>query len=88
VSDIKVGDLVQVVRTCCLETVAGKWIYQVVAIDPNPARNRWFCDDCGQAMPMEPMAESETTMQPLSWLKRIKPLDELERDQIVKELSI
>lgn len=77
---IGVGDLVMVVRCCCVWAVAGRPIFKVVEIDPgiNENGDLWQCEGCGKLMPPEPHAESDTTMHPVSWLKRIPPLEELD----------
>ena len=80
---ITVGDLVQVVRghSCILARVGG-WTFVVVEI-VQPRGGGWYCEHCKteNAGPNEPGAArriGEGAYLPLSWLKRIPPLAELE----------
>jgi hypothetical protein len=86
-SAIKVGDLVMVVRPryCCphknphLGT-----IFKVSKLLTTTAP----CDECGDRSPIDSaLAEGMTAGYNVLRLKRIPPLDELERDQIVKKLT-
>jgi hypothetical protein len=88
-SDIKVGDLVVVVRRGCSDRHLGR-IFVVQDIRPSAIA----CKHCGTTHGFSlgmPLAFPDTEVNrgfEIGRLKRIKPLDELERDQIVKELSI
>lgn len=90
---IKAGDLVMVVRLkACGHGLLGK-IFEVEAIVP--ARGgKTMCNECGFTRYESYLAcshgwshDTGGTYQ-LDRLKRIPPLDELERDQIVKELTL
>jgi hypothetical protein len=98
VSDIRVGDLVIITRDCC-----GSFIGRVAVVeDTHPAdawASAWMCRACGSSLPSAmPIArlpalssapeDKRRGWWPLPWIKRIPPLDELERDQFVKELSV
>ena len=92
---IAVGDLVQVVRghSCLLDAIGGQ-VYVVDALNP-PQGGGWHCPVCKQdnAGPDEigahaPWMRNPRSGIPLSWLKRIPPLDELEStktDEPMKE---
>lgn len=74
---IKVGDLVQVVHSCC-----GAFVGTIATVrgfkDPAPAP----CQDCGRSAASLVRAEFDRSTFPLTapvaWLKRIPPLSELE----------
>jgi hypothetical protein len=89
VSDIKVGDLVMVVRgaRCCGGSDALGLIFKVDSIFHYDATDS-KCRHCHAPAESGPVADSHL---PHVWylhkLRRIPPLDELERDQIVKELT-
>lgn len=75
---IKVGDLVVIVRECCpVDSVLGH-VHYVLALETGS-----FCDECG-ADDNEPSAVLEEYEDdfnfavPLSYLKRIPPLEKLE----------
>jgi hypothetical protein len=92
VSDIRVGDLVMIVRSCCASaSVYEGHVYSVVGFSSRGTIHNSGNNPCGYSG-SETVAildgHSVTWGRPLSWLKRIPPLDELERDQIVKELSV
>jgi hypothetical protein len=89
VSDIRVGDLVVVVRNslhpckCPVGKALGRhFIVEEVCVTPS------MCRTCGTDFPPEMVAWDGRVVYELDRLKRIPPLDELERDQIVKELSV
>jgi hypothetical protein len=89
VSAIKVGDLVVVVKptACCGAADHVGEIFRVAEI----LTLEGICRHCFRLPPPELGADYDTVHTnggySLSNLKRIPPLDELERDQIVKELS-
>jgi hypothetical protein len=85
---IKVGDLVVVVKPtpCCGNHGHIGTIFQVARLVHLEGRCNW----CGQVPPAEPGADwgkNDASGFSLITLKRIPPLDELERDQIVEELT-
>lgn len=91
-SDIKVGDLVMVVRTCCsvsAERVMGA-LFTVSHIGNELAK----CSGCGAtdfgglfAFSSEKYGKRRIAdMAPISWIKRIPPLSELEGQNEKKEL--
>jgi hypothetical protein len=86
-SAIKVGDLVQVVHFCCdVDSELGV-IFGVGRVYSHTTD----CHICGYTYTGIVVRADDAGQShgiPAHWLKRIKPLDELERDQIVKELSI
>jgi hypothetical protein len=90
VSAIQIGDFVVVVRPtpCCENHRLIGTIFQVARLVRLEGRCNW----CGQIPPPDHGADWDAPDSgaggfSLSTLKRIPPLDELERDQIVKELS-
>jgi hypothetical protein len=87
VSDIRVGDLVMVVKSCCGEMAKHKHfggVFTVTGFNTGVLG----CRHCGFRVSTATWAEFGG---PLGWyvpfLQRIHPLDELERDQIVEELT-
>lgn len=77
---IEIGDLVQVVRSCCTKRVQPP-TFVVGKIEP--AYNDYgqtFCSDCMKLMPDVAMVfpASGRVAQPITWLKRIPPLSELD----------
>jgi hypothetical protein len=92
VSDIKVGDLAVIVRGnyCCNSSTNIGRVVRIAEIGISPAK---WCGGC--------FSENDTTNYARlegwngdgnGWmgiyrLKRIKPLDQLERDQIVEDLT-
>jgi hypothetical protein len=94
VSDIKVGDLVQVIKdsACPIEPKPSSdlgHIFTVQKISPlGNVDGSWCFNGCQSHYSNSELgAWDDGFILPLSRLKRIKPLDELERDQIVKELA-
>jgi hypothetical protein len=87
VSDIKVGDLVMVVRPidCCGHTQGLGRVFIVEFL--RDGMN--ICMTCGHrsAYSVDAWYLGSNLAFPLQRLKRIPPLDELERDQIVDELT-
>lgn len=88
-SDIKVGDLVMVIRWCCASGPQGA-IFTVAGVANTQTHQ---CRHCWEYLPVETFPVSAGAPEvrngaPISWLKRIPPLDELERDQLVKELTV
>lgn len=85
---IAVGDLVQVVRTCCNEFLKGPWIFQVAEIASEPEA---FCSQCSKDVPGGAQARGLTGHRvgvPLPWLRRIPPLSELEGQQTQEPLRV
>ena len=86
-SEIKVGDLVVVVRTCCAETAKQSLgvIAKVVSIHKTTMR----CMYCRAFMTMDRKAGFDVTGKfngaPLSWLRRIPPFSELESTEHKEE---
>jgi hypothetical protein len=87
VSAIRVGDLVQVVHFCCdVDSELGA-IFAVRRVYSHTTD----CKICGYTYTGSVVQADDAGQShgiPTHWLKRIPPLDELERDQIVKELSV
>lgn len=83
---IKVGDLVIVTRSCCAKFVEGPTIYDVTAIREEP---RARCSFCGGDVPGGPQGVGyrHRIGVPLSWLKKVPPLDELEGVKDREELT-
>jgi hypothetical protein len=90
VSPIRPGDLVCVVRwPCC-----AKWLgfhFQVQRVEQAQCFKRFTCDTCHARHPIEPVAttgapKGQLCNVPLSWLKRIPPLSELEDVKRTEEL--
>jgi hypothetical protein len=85
VSAIKVGDLVVVVKAVCCNDKDIGYIFTVDRI----ATHETHCRFCYRDFGLFTMAMTNNSYGfGLQELKRIPPLDELERDQIVKELSV
>ena len=89
---ISVGDLVQVVRghQCTVERFCG--LIFVVAEIVQPRGGGWHCPHCNldSAGPNEPAAGMYVGARnhvPLSYLKRIPPLSELESEQRKEEVG-
>ena len=89
---IQVGDLVVMVRghECGMKIASG--IPFVVTALLRPIGGGWHCDHCNtdSAGPNEVAAEGFSKKGrglPLSWLKRIPPLDELEFEQRKEEIE-
>jgi hypothetical protein len=87
VSAIKSGDIVMVVRDCC-----GRWVGKVFTAGED-LFGEGYCEHCKYSTNDRSVRNPEWASigqifaMPVKWLKRIKPLDELERDQIVDELT-
>ena len=78
---ISVGDLVAVVRTCCVPHLSGTSVFVVAEIHDQAFRsNDVFCSECRASLPVESYATHALGIWglPISWLKRIPPLSELE----------
>jgi hypothetical protein len=72
-------------RPCCGKGKVGK----IFRVDGFSRANQ--CGDCGASYPWQPSAIASHHLHggvTISRLKRIPPLDELERDQIVEELTV
>lgn len=89
---ISVGDLVQVVRGCC-----NCWHGLVMTVSKfYDTGSNWKCTKCkaNQDFDYEPTAYDGSRAIgvgrhfPLAWLKRIPPLDELEKSQTAHDLDI
>ena len=83
---IKVGDLVMVVKptTCCGYAGAIGSVHVVTGM-----HHAYVCRAC-DATVITPVAliDGQFEARELTRLKRIPPLEELERDQLVKELTV
>ncbi len=83
---IKVGDLVIVIHICCdgVNTPLGK-ITTIAEIRHNVT----CCDKCGQRNDTTHAASIQNFQNglPLSWLKRIPPLAELEGEKRDEEIT-
>lgn len=75
---IKIGDLVAIVRSCCVGFRDGVSIFRVESM--RPTRTSARCSTCGGELPKEPYAADAPQYPgaPVSWLKRIPPLEKLE----------
>lgn len=75
---IKIGDLVAIVRSCCVGFRDGVSIFRVESM--RPTRTSSFCSSCGGTLPNEAYASDAPQYPgaPISWLKRIPPLEKLE----------
>lgn len=92
---INVGDLVMYTRSCCIAYRDNTHIFRVGTIHKpwwhtflGVSASRVTCSACGATLPDE-MYAAEHHKQPgapLSWLKRIPPLGELEGEQRREEL--
>ncbi len=83
---IQVGDLVQVVRLCCDAYLASRSpIFNVAEINTELLGR---CAGCKAALPSGSLAnrKSGTWGIPISWLKRIPPLSEL--DEVIREEGV
>jgi hypothetical protein len=82
-SAIKSGDLVMQVHSCCPKFLGRIFVVSEVSVQT------FTCKRC------HPKPRTITVgytlniaAAPIEWLKRIPPLDEMERDQLVKELTV
>lgn len=75
---IKVGDLVMFRHVCCDAFTDGVTVFTVASI--RPTRAGYSCAACNSRLPDEPHAADAPQYPgaPISWLKRIPPLGELE----------
>jgi hypothetical protein len=94
VSAIKVGDLVAVVRwPCCKGALGEIWKVASLFVSSEVTTYHASCAFCGAKHGHNMVLASSVgyanrqATVPVPWLKRIPPLDELERDQIVDELT-
>jgi hypothetical protein len=86
---IKVGDLVMLIKTCGCHTntnVAGyiSVVSKITAVTDMP------CQNCGKQWPSSvnfPIGKWGDACVPASWVKKIPPLDELEKEQERKEIT-
>jgi hypothetical protein len=84
VKAIQVGDLVQVIRACCSSPYLGE-VRTVTRLYIGHGRCRCGTKHVGaNAAMLDGIPECGFRIE---WLKRFPPLDELERDQIVDELT-
>jgi hypothetical protein len=84
---ISVGDLVTYRKVCCPRFTDGVWIFRVAVMHrQRPADCK--CMGCGAPIPYEVCAAelSEYPGTPLSWLKRIPPLSELEGERTQEDI--
>ena len=85
---IQVGDLVAYRRVCCDTFTDGIWIFRVgVLHDVRPAGCK--CSGCGRLIPsgLNAAEFAKFPGAPLSWLKRIPPLSELEGERTQEKLK-
>lgn len=82
---IQVGDLVQVVHSCC-ETKIKRLIFEVLEMS-STASMQWRCSYCGAYYPAGPLAENTESIYPVSWLKRIPPLSDDEQREELADLG-
>ena len=84
---IKVGDLVVVVYSCCNHKLGS--VGQVESFYQGGFGEKLLCDKCCRNVtPRDSMtAQVGEHYWPLSWLKRIPPLSELEGEQREEELT-
>lgn len=79
-NEIKAGDLVQVVRCCCVAYVDMTATFVVTRLNRPSLRDH--CGTCKTVLPDEPFAMATDNAGeggiPVSWLKRIPPLGELD----------
>lgn len=83
--EIRLGDLVMFVKSCCIKFRDGASIFEVGNITPHPPA--YCCSYCHSILPRERYA-SESEMYPgapISWLKKIPPLSELEDERVSDE---
>ncbi|MCR4300666.1 MAG: hypothetical protein NUV51_03575 [Sulfuricaulis sp.] len=87
-SEIKEGDLVQVVRwPCCGVGLGG--VFRVVEIlSPNAGHCKCGAPQPFEAHPVGAGIPSKRWGAPISWLKRIPPLAELDDVQTKEEIEI
>jgi len=84
---IQVGDLVVVVRVCCVGYQdISPWLFRVGDVHSVMPRK---CACCGTELPDTQFASTSKKYVgfPIPWLKRIPPLDELEGEQRKEELT-
>ena len=88
---ISVGDLVMVVHECCPHESSLGEIQTVLSIEHDRATCEWCdCVTSGHHAHLSDAEDNDTFWLPLSWLKRIPPLSELEStktDEPMKELA-
>lgn len=88
---ISVGDLVQVVRLCCVEHLCGHSpIFRVEDVHGMAIRKGYGkCSACHAFLPKELYGSPIVGKWglPLSWLKRIPPLSELETTRTEDEVT-
>lgn len=88
---IQIGDLVMVVRSCCQRMEIG-YIFKVSALaEFNPY---WGCPHCkSTGKDIKVIADArfginrDCTHAPLSWLKRIPPLSEMEGQRAQEDIK-
>ncbi len=83
---IRAGDLVLVLRNHCSDRYVGH-VYSVLRVINSAS----YCGTCLVEMPPQQIAVLDGFRRgaglPLPYLKRLPPLGELERDEIVRELT-
>ena len=85
---ISVGDLVAIVRSCCIPFRDGVTIFRVESMRPDRAAS--VCKHCAKEFPRETYACDTSFPRggaPLSWLKRIPPLSEIEGEKRDEEIT-
>jgi len=84
---IDVGDLVMVAKVCECGFVPRPHIFVVKEIrKPSPAG--WKCWNCDAELKDELGAnDGKPWLYPLSWLKRIPPVDEIDHEELIKEIT-
>lgn len=80
-NNIKVGDLVMVAYSCCNDGLGR--VGTVRGFSKRPTYGVMRCNRCGNAFPKITKAADigDGEEWPLSWLKRIPPLSELEKNK-------
>lgn len=90
---LEVGDLVKVVHSCCTPFVAGSPVFVISSFYQIPLGCTAQCIFCKRditdnVMAWDGLASNERPGYPISWLKRIPPLDESEDVLTDEELSV
>ena len=85
-SDIQAGDLVILVRTHSCRPGSGPhvgYIFKVTGIEYKPSR----CETCGIVSTEWSAWGLEKYLTPIAWLKKIRPLGELETTEREEKLT-
>lgn len=87
---IQVGDLVQIIISCCNFRIGNIFHVQEITT-PHKKGKLWVeCDICRKKVSLlhgVVALEDQATPWPISWLKRIPPLDELEGERTEEKLK-